>query len=99
MDELVGLPAGASAEEAEAFFLSRSPLSMLDDYNSPTLFLQGLDDKVVPPEQSQAMYDVLKAKNVITKLINFEGEGHGFKKAENNIQCLEEELDFYRHML
>ncbi|MBL1421071.1 MAG: S9 family peptidase [Alphaproteobacteria bacterium] len=99
MDELVGLPEGATADEAEAFFLSRSPLSMLDDYRSPTLFLQGLDDKVVPPEQSKAMYDVLKAKNVRTKLINFEGEGHGFKKAENNITSLKEELQFYQDLM
>lgn len=99
MDELVGLPAGVSGDEAEAFFLSRSPLSMLDDYNSPTLFLQGLDDKVVPPEQSKAMYDVLKAKNVRTKLINFAGEGHGFKRAENNITSLKQELQFYQDLM
>lgn len=99
MDELVGLPQGLSQAEVEAFFLSRSPLSMLDDYKSPTLFLQGLDDKIVPPEQSQAMYDVLKAKNVHTKLINFEGEGHGFRKAENNMTCLVEELAFYQDLM
>lgn len=99
MDELVGLPAGASETEAEAYFLSRSPLSKLDDYNSPTLFLQGLDDKVVPPEQSKAMYDVLKAKNVRTELINFEGEGHGFKQAGNNITSLETELKFYQDLM
>ncbi|MCJ8324874.1 MAG: S9 family peptidase [Rhizobiales bacterium] len=99
MDELVGLPDGLTDEQAQEFYLSKSPLSMLDDYKSPTLFLQGLDDKVVPPAQSQAMYDVLKAKNVRTKLIKFTGEGHGFKKAENNITSLEEELKFYQDLM
>ncbi len=99
MDELVGLPQGLSADEVDAFFLSRSALSKLDNYNSPTLFLQGLDDKVVPPEQSQIMYDALKAKNITTKLLTFKGEGHGFKQAKVNIKCLEEELNFYQELL
>ena len=99
MDELVGLPNGFNEEETDAFFLNRSPLSKLDNYKSPTLFLQGLDDKVVPPEQSQAIYEALNAKNITTKLLTFKGEGHGFKKAENNIRSLEEELKFYQNLL
>ncbi len=99
MDDLVGLPMGLNQDEIDAFFFDRSPLSKLENYSSPTLFLQGMDDKVVLPEQSQAMYDALKAKGIETKLIMYEGEGHGFKKAENNINSLNEELAFYQKLL
>jgi dipeptidyl aminopeptidase/acylaminoacyl peptidase len=48
-----------------------------------TAALQGLDDKVVPPNQAQVMYDALKARGVSTALVMFEGEQHGFRKAPN----------------
>ena len=61
----------------------------------PVIFLQGLDDKVVPPNQAEAMVDALKAKNIPVAYIAFEGEGHGFRKAENVERALGAELAFY----
>ena len=62
---------------------------------SPLLLLQGLDDKVVPPNQSELIFDALKIKGVPTAYIEFEGEGHGFRQPANNIAALNSELDFY----
>ena len=57
--------------------------------------LQGLDDKVVPPSQSEAMFQAVRAKGLPTAYIAFEGEQHGFRRAENIKRALEAELDFY----
>jgi dipeptidyl aminopeptidase/acylaminoacyl peptidase len=62
------------------------------------IFFQGLDDKVVPPKQSQMMVDALKARGVPVAYVALEGEGHGFRKAENIIRTLEAELYFYQRM-
>jgi len=62
------------------------------------IFFQGLDDKVVPPQQSQVMVDALKARGVPVAYVPLEGEGHGFRKAENIIRTLEAELYFYQRV-
>jgi dipeptidyl aminopeptidase/acylaminoacyl peptidase len=59
------------------------------------IFLQGLDDKVVPPNQAEAMVAALDAKGLPVAYVAFAGEGHGFRKAENVIRALEAELAFY----
>ena len=74
--------------EAKAIYRARSPLYAADRIRAPLLTLQGLDDKAVPPSQSQAIYDAVKAKGVPTAYIPFEGEGHGFRKAENQRRTL-----------
>ena len=74
--------------EAEAIYRARSPLYSADRIRAPLLTLQGLDDKAVPPEQSQSIYDAVKANGVPTAYIAFEGEGHGFRKAENQRRTL-----------
>jgi dipeptidyl aminopeptidase/acylaminoacyl peptidase len=61
------------------------------------IFFQGLDDKVVPPQQSQLMVDALQARRA-RRLRALEGEGHGFRKAENIARTLEAELYFYQRM-
>lgn len=99
MDDLVGLNPNMSEADVEKLFYERSPLSKLAEYSSPTLFLQGLDDKVVPPAQSEIMYKALKNRGVKTDLVMFEGEGHGFRKPENKIKALELELNFYKELL
>jgi dipeptidyl aminopeptidase/acylaminoacyl peptidase len=59
------------------------------------IFFQGLDDKVVPPAQSETMVAALRAQGIPVAYIAFEGEGHGFRKKESNQRALEAELSFY----
>jgi len=90
LDRLIGpLP------EAQALYDARSPLKHADRLNCPVLFLQGLDDKVVPPNQAEAMVAALKAKGLPVAYIAFEGEGHGFRRADTIQRALKAELAFY----
>lgn len=90
LDRLIGpLP------EAAALYRERSPLAHADGLSCPVIFLQGLDDKVVPPNQAEAMVAALDAKGLPVAYVAFAGEGHGFRKAENVIRALEAELAFY----
>lgn len=59
------------------------------------IFFQGLDDKVVPPQQSEAMVEALRARGVPVAYMTLEGEGHGFRKADSIVRTLEAELYFY----
>ena len=63
--------------------------------NCPVILLQGADDQVVPPNQAYQMADALRGKGLPVALIVFEGEGHGFRRAENIIRAQEAELSFY----
>lgn len=74
--------------EAKDVYRARSPLYAADRIRAPLLTLQGLDDKAVPPSQSAAIYEAVKAKGVPTAYLPFAGEGHGFRKAENQIRTL-----------
>ena len=60
--------------------------------------LFGLDDKVVPPQQSETMVKALRQRGVPVAYVELEGEGHGFRKAETIVRTLEAELYFYRRM-
>ncbi len=59
------------------------------------IFFQGLDDKVVPPDQAEAMVAALEAKGLPVAYLPFAGEGHGFRQAANIKRTLEAELYFY----
>jgi dipeptidyl aminopeptidase/acylaminoacyl peptidase len=59
------------------------------------IFFQGLDDKVVPPPQSEVMVEALRARGVPVAYMTLEGEGHGFRKAESIARTLDAELYFY----
>ena len=59
------------------------------------IFLQGLEDKVVPPNQAELMVNSLKKKGIPVVYVKFPDEGHGFRKAENIIHAMQAELDFY----
>ena len=61
--------------------------------------LQGSEDKVVPPEQSEAIYQSIKERGGKVQYILFPGEGHGFRKAENKIKALEAEISWYEDVL
>lgn len=76
-------------------YRARSPIHFVDRLSSPLILFQGLDDRVVPPEQSQLMADAVRAKGLPVALLTFAGEQHGFRKAETTVRCLEAELCFY----
>jgi dipeptidyl aminopeptidase/acylaminoacyl peptidase len=81
--------------ETEQVYRDRSPIEHVDALNCPVIFLQGEDDKVVPPNQAETMVDALDRKGIPVAYVLFEGEGHGFRKAENVTRALESELGFY----
>ena len=90
MDSLVGpYPAMQST------YRDRSPIHFVDKLNCALILLQGLEDKVVPPSQSQMMADAVRKKGLPVAYVTFEGEQHGFRKAENIVRALESELYFY----
>jgi dipeptidyl aminopeptidase/acylaminoacyl peptidase len=90
VDSLIGpLP------EAQAIYDSRSPLNHLDGFKVPVLVLQGADDPVVPPNQSQRIVDALRARHVPVAYILYQGESHGFRKPETIINSQQAELAFY----
>jgi dipeptidyl aminopeptidase/acylaminoacyl peptidase len=82
--------------EAKDVYIARSPIHFTDLLSCPIILFQGLEDKVVPPNQSQMMADAVRKKGIKVKYVAFEGEQHGFRKAENIIRSLEEELAFYQ---
>ncbi len=90
LDQLIG-----PYPEAKAIYRARSPIHRVKDISAPLLLLQGLDDRIVPPNQSRMIFDALKANCVPTAYLAFEGEGHGFRKPANNIRALNAELSFY----
>lgn len=81
--------------EAEALYRERSPIEHTDGLSSPMIILQGSEDEVVPPAQAEMMVAALEAKGLPYAYVLFEGEQHGFRKAENIITALESELSFY----
>ena len=90
LDRLVApLPQGRPMYEA------RSPIRHLDGFNEPLITFQGLEDKVVPPAQSRLVVDALRKKGVPVAYVEFEGEQHGFRKAESIVRAAEGELYFY----
>ncbi len=80
-------------------YRERSPLFHLDGFDRPVILLQGLEDKVVPPNQAEVILDALKKKGVPVAYVPFPGEQHGFRKAENIIRAHEAELYFYSKIL
>ena len=76
-------------------YRARSPLHHASRLGCPIIFFQGLDDRVVPPNQAELMADALDRQGLPVACLMFEGEGHGFRKAETMRRCLEAELAFY----
>lgn len=81
--------------DSKELYDARSPVFHTDQLNAPMLILQGLDDKVVLPNQAESMVAALQAKGIPYTYLAFEGEGHGFRKAANIIMAVESELSFY----
>ncbi|RSZ58240.1 S9 family peptidase [Massilia atriviolacea] len=85
----------APKPESDTLYLLRSPINHADRLTRPMIFFQGLDDKVVPPQQSEVMVAALRAAGVPVAYMTLEGEGHGFRKADSIVRTLEAELYFY----
>jgi dipeptidyl aminopeptidase/acylaminoacyl peptidase len=90
LDSLVG-----PYPEAKAAYIERSPICHTGRLSTPLLLLQGAEDPVVPPNQARMMFDAVKKKGLPVACLLFEGEQHGFRKAENIIRAAEAELYFY----
>lgn len=90
LDQLIG-----PYPEMKSVYDQRSPINSVQNITAPLLLLQGLDDKVVPPNQSELIFNALKENCIDTAYIAFEGEGHGFRQPANNIKALNSELSFY----
>lgn len=94
LDSLVG-----AYPAEQALYVARSPVHAVDRIDSALILFQGLDDKVVPPNQSQLMFDAVKAKGLPVAYVPFAGEGHGFRAAAAIKRSLEAELYFYGRVL
>jgi len=81
--------------ERERLYRERSPIHAAGRIRCPVIFFQGLDDKVVPPAQSEQMVAALRAQGIAVAYLPFEGEGHAFRKKETQLRALEAELSFY----
>ena len=91
LDSLVG-----AYPQEQAIYHARSPIHHIEQLNCPVIFLQGLQDKVVPPAQAEAMVNALTAKGIYTEYITFAEEAHGFRQAQTIQRALEAELAFYQ---
>jgi len=85
--------------EAKAVYDERSPINHVDRLDSPLIVFQGLEDEIVPPNQSEMVVEALQRKGVPVEYHAFEGEQHGFRKSETVVAVLEAELAFYGRVL
>jgi dipeptidyl aminopeptidase/acylaminoacyl peptidase len=90
VDRLVG-----PYPERKDLYYERSPIHFTNQLECPVILLQGLDDKIVPPNQAELMVEALRAKGLPVAYLAFEGEGHGFRRAENLKRSIDGELYFY----
>ena len=90
LDTLVG----PYPEEA-GVYRERSPINFTERLSRPIILLQGLEDRIVPPDQAEAMFDAVRAKGIPTAYLAFAGEQHGFRQAGNIRRALEAELYFF----
>ena len=81
--------------ERRDLYTERSPINFTDRLSCPVIFFQGLEDKVVPPNQAEMMVEALRKKGLPVAYVAFEGEQHGFRRAENIKRSLDGELYFY----
>jgi dipeptidyl aminopeptidase/acylaminoacyl peptidase len=90
LDTLIG-----AYPEMRELYHARSPIHFVDRLSCALILFQGLEDKVVPPNQSEMMADAVRKKGLPVAYLSFEGEQHGFRKATTIVRSLEAELFFY----
>ena len=94
LDGLIGpLP------QSDALYTERAPVGHVNDDTCPVLLLQGLDDPIVPPAQSESIAADLAAHGIPYAYLTFAGESHGFRKAETIVASVEAELSFYGQIM
>ncbi|VVB87910.1 Acylamino-acid-releasing enzyme [uncultured archaeon] len=90
LDRLIG-----PYPECQDLYQERSPLNFVDRLSCPVIFFQGLEDKIVPPEQTEKMFRALLRRGLPVSYLPFEGEQHGFRRSGNIKRALDAELYFY----
>ena len=90
LDRLIG-----PYPERSELYRERSPVQYTGRLSCPVIFFQGLEDEVVPKEQAETMFAALREKGLPVSYVPFEGEQHGFRRAENIRRALDGELHFY----
>lgn len=90
LDRLIGV-----YPECRDLYQKRSPINFVDNMSCPVIFFQGLEDRVVPPDQTEKMFNALNRMGLPVSYLPFEGEQHGFRRAENIKRALDAELNFY----
>ena len=90
LDRLIG-----SYPECRDIYRKRSPIHFTNQISCPVILFQGLEDKIVLPNQAEMMVGALREKGLPVAYVPFEGEQHGFRRAENIKRCLDAELYFY----
>jgi dipeptidyl aminopeptidase/acylaminoacyl peptidase len=90
LDRLIG-----PYPEARDLYWERSPINVVQKLSCPVIFFQGLEDKIVPPNQAEMMVEALRAKGVPVAYVPFEDEQHGLRRAQSIKRALDSELYFY----
>lgn len=90
LDRLIG-----PYSEGSPLYRERSPIHFVERISCPVALFQGLEDRIVPPSQSERIHEALRAKGIPVAYVAFEGEQHGFRRAENIKRALDGELYFY----
>jgi dipeptidyl aminopeptidase/acylaminoacyl peptidase len=90
LDSLIG-----AYPEQQELYKARSPINVVDKLSCPVIFFQGLEDKIVLPNQAEMMVKALNEKGIPVAYLAYEGEQHGFRQAKNIKRTLEAELYFY----
>ena len=90
LDALVG-----PYPERQDLYRERSPINFTEQLSCPLILFQGLEDKIVPPAQAEMMFAAVRDKGLTCAYVPFEGEQHGFRRAENIRRALDGELYFY----
>jgi dipeptidyl aminopeptidase/acylaminoacyl peptidase len=90
LDQLIG-----PYPESKELYEARSPIYHTEQLSCPVIFFQGLEDEVVPPNQTERMVNALREKGVPVAYVPFVGEQHGFRQAEHIKRSLDAELYFY----
>jgi len=81
--------------ERRDLYKERSPIHHVEHLSCPVIFFQGLEDKIVLPNQAEMMVEALQKKGIPVAYVPFEGEQHGFRRSENIKRALDAELYFY----
>ena len=85
----------ATAMNPESRFVTRSPVFQIDKLSSPLILFQGAQDKVVPPDLSREVVELLKTKGIKHSYTEYPGEGHGFRQTQTRVDALRKETAFF----